>query len=100
MCCTRTSLSGRKLHLGSPQHLVAEVPAELLRRAQVNLAPSEQSREFCLEFREAEEARRPARLELDQQVDVALGTIRSPQHRPEQGQAANAVRPTQPLQSR
>jgi hypothetical protein len=48
------------------------VPAEVARRAQVDLLPAEHGRELDLHRGEPEQARLAAGLELDEQVDVAV----------------------------
>src|SRR6185369_7361476 len=67
----RTRSSSRILRLGGPQYLFAEISAEILRRAQVDLLPSQQAGQLRLHGGQPEQARLTARLELHQEVDVA-----------------------------
>jgi len=75
--------------------LVPEVPAEVLVGSQLNLPAPEEPGELELHGREADESGGATGLELDQEVDVAIGPVLSPACRAEQRQAPNAVFPAE-----
>src|SRR3954453_14104780 len=91
----RTPSSGFILDLRRLHALVAEVAAQVFRRAQVHLPRAQQRRELQLDLGHGEQARLGVRLEPDQQVDVAVRPRAAVQHRAEQGQPADAVAPAE-----
>jgi len=62
------------MFLSFAQHLIAEVPAQFCRCAQVNLLPVHQCRQLDLDFGQVEVRRARIGLELHHQVDVAVRT--------------------------
>jgi len=72
MCCSRTRSSFRILDTCCGQHFVAEIAAKLVRSTQIDLSPTEKFRKFSLHSGQIEEAGRLVRLELNQEVDVAI----------------------------
>jgi len=91
MCLMRMTASGFTLDFRSTLDFLAEIPAEILGSAHVRLAPAEQRRQFELEIGHAQQAGLCLRLELDQQIDVAVGTRQPFQRRAEQREAADAA---------
>src|SRR5215212_5665500 len=72
MCRSRTSSSLRILHRSRIQHLLAEVPAQVLWRAQVYLPPPQHLRKLLLHPSKPEEARCVPFLEFDEHVYVTV----------------------------
>jgi hypothetical protein len=71
MGCSRTRSSFRILDTGGGQYFVAEIPAQLVGSAQIDLSTTEKFRKLPLHSRQTEEAGCLARMELNQQVNVA-----------------------------
>src|SRR6476646_470605 len=94
----RTRSSSRILDLGRPQDSVAEIPAEILRRAQVDLFPAQHRGQLGFHHGQPEEARLTAGLELHQEVDVAFWPSGTPERRTKQGQASDVLPPAEPRQ--
>jgi hypothetical protein len=91
MCRIRTS-SGcviESRRCGS--HLVPEATAEILVRSELDLSASEELGKLELQRGEPDEPWRTARLELDEEVDVAVGTLLPSAHRPEEREAPDAM---------
>ena len=84
-----------RLNLGFPNHLVAEVPTEVLGRPHVHTPAIEESRQFCFDVGYVEQAGRRIRLKLHKHIHVAVRPVRASQHRPEQRKAANLVTPAE-----
>jgi hypothetical protein len=79
-----SSLSGSDILVdGLSKHLVAETPAEFGWRAQIDLAAAQNTRELAFDSGQIEERRRRVEFELGQQVEVAVGSRRALQPRPE-----------------
>lgn len=75
----------RILHVCFLEHCFPEVTAQILRRSQIHVAPSEQLRQLTLHARDSEQARHVFRLELYEHVYIALCVEIRPQHGPELG---------------
>jgi len=60
------------MYLGFFCDLVAEVAAQVLRGAQVNLAAAKQDREFSLHIRQFKETRRFAWRKLHEYINITL----------------------------
>ena len=78
-----------------PDQVVAEVPAEVLLCPEVDAAPAKKLRELPLHAGNRNQARRVTRLELDKEIDVAVGTIGALGHRPEESEPPHVVAPTE-----
>jgi hypothetical protein len=89
----RIRSSGDILRLGRSHHLIAEMTAQVARRAQIHAAPAHQGRQLDLDAHHVEERRGGIGLELHQQIDVAVRTCGAFQARPEQRQLTDAVAP-------
>ena len=88
--------SARKvLDLCVIQHLLPEVPAQVARRAEVNCA-ADKVREVELHLGHREKVGSPTLLELDQDVDVALGLEVLPQDGAEERQPPDPMFLTEP----
>ena len=87
----RTRSSGRILQLRSTQDLVAKVPAQVVRRAQVDLAAAVEARQLRLHRGKPDQAWFHSGREFDQQVDVAVRLRRASQHGAEQRKALDVV---------
>jgi hypothetical protein len=85
------------LHLSHPHHFIAEMTAQVLFRAEVNLLPQHGGK-VLLRHDHLEEADRNARFELYQQVNVACWTRGLLQRRAEQRQAPDVMASTQFVQ--
>lgn len=72
MCCSRTRSSFRILDTGCGEDFVAEIAAKLVRGAQIDLSATEKFRKLSLHSGQVEEAGRLARMELNQEIDVAI----------------------------
>jgi hypothetical protein len=86
--------SGFILHLCRPHDLLAEIPAQVPRCAQVQFSSSQQGRQFHLDLGHREQGWFRVGLELDQKVHVALGPAGALQHRSKHRQAADVVAST------
>src|SRR5208337_3666396 len=87
----RTASSGRILHLGAAHYLVAKIATEVAGRPQIDLPPAEQPGKLAGDARKSYQARRGARLELNQKIDVAVGPRDALEPRAEQGEAPDAM---------
>jgi hypothetical protein len=81
------------LNLGLSQDLAAKIGAQKTRRVQVDLAPKD-LRQLSFQ-REEPEAWYVIRLELDQNINVAIRPKVIAKHRPEQGKPADMVVPAE-----
>src|SRR5215204_1250495 len=91
----RVRSSGCILHLGSAQHLFPKILAQVLRRAQVDLAAPNELGQLELDSCEAEQAGLFARDKLDEQVHVAVRPGGALQDGTEQREPTNVVAPAQ-----
>src|SRR5207248_11569278 len=82
-CRYRTRSKSFILHGGRSKHLIAEVAAEILGCTQVHLS-SQLFGEFQLHPGDAEQTWRFTRLELNQNVNIAVGPESLSEDRPEQ----------------
>lgn len=80
-------------NVGLGEHFVAEILAETLRRVQIH-SPTKNRGEFVLLRKESQTCPR-ARLEFDQNVNVAVWSEVVAKDRTEQGQSADVVPPTE-----
>src|SRR6516164_10111341 len=94
-CCNRIRSRGFILHLGLGKHLVATIAAQILDRAQIHPPSRKQGRQVLLDLCEVQETRLGFGREFDQQVDIAIRLLLSPQSRAEEPQAADLAPPAQ-----
>src|SRR6516162_7793685 len=94
---SRTRSSGGKLDLGHAFDGLTEVRTEFVCRPQIH-RPAEQLRQLAFNLGQSKKARDSIGLELDQEVDIAVGPVGALQHRAKQRETANAVPATQPRQ--
>jgi hypothetical protein len=83
MCSNRARADGGILHLGGSKHIVAEVAAQIFRRAEVH-GSADDRLDLELHARQRKESRRLLGLEFDQDIDIALGPKSVRQHGSEQ----------------
>jgi hypothetical protein len=72
------AIIGDILHLGITQDLVADPARQLGCRSEVDSPAAEQARDLLLHGGEVEQRGFGRRFELDQELDIALGTSRAP----------------------
>src|SRR5688572_22101828 len=72
MCCSLTRSSFRILDTGCGEYFVAEIAAKLVGRAQIDLSTTENSGKLSLHSGQIEEAGCLGRMELNEEVDVAI----------------------------
>src|SRR3972149_10461070 len=77
MCCTRMRSSARMLHGRRSQDVIAEVAGEISRGPQVDDTTTKELGQLGLHLREGDESGCRAGLELDEEVDVAVGARRA-----------------------
>jgi len=81
MCRNRTASSLCILHLRLVQHLLAEIAAQILGRAEVHFSSPEQGRQLTLHARDPEKPRDLPWLKLNEQINIAVGAEIRPQRR-------------------
>jgi hypothetical protein len=81
------------LDLRLPQYILAEISAQILGRAKIDLAAAEQCGQFAFHARDAEQAGNVGGFELYKYIDVAVRTKIGSQHGPEKGHAADMSLP-------
>ena len=94
MCGNRVSPLPYILNFRFFQYRVAEIAAQVLRRAEVDFA-TEHPGQFQLHTGESNKTGDTVRLELDEDVDIAVWSEIGPQGRAEDGQPTNAMRPAE-----
>jgi hypothetical protein len=72
MCCSRIRSAFRILDTGCGEYFVAEIAAKLVGGAQINFPATKKFRKLSLHSSQIEETREIARLELHQEVDIAI----------------------------
>src|SRR3954470_13946862 len=82
------------LHLGAPQHLVANPAVEKLGRDEIDTPAVEKSRKLILEPDEPETRYMPG-LELYEDVDIALRTEVFPQNGAEEREPPDVIAPAE-----
>jgi len=78
------------LHLGQTRYLFSEVPAQVGRGSQIDFPPDHFA-EFAFNRRQSDQAHAAIRLELNQHIDVAVGSKVVPKGGAEKGQSADTM---------
>src|SRR5437868_12429136 len=87
MWARRARSSGSKLNLRHLHHVIAEVAAQVFLCAQVDASALEQGRKLKLDLCHREQTRPCCRLELHQEVDIAVGPRGALERRAEEREA-------------
>jgi hypothetical protein len=90
MCCNRARSDGGILHLSRPQHLLAKEAAQVFRRAEIDRSTNNRF-EVKLHARQPNETRFAARLELNQDIEIAVWPKAFREHRSEQSEPADLI---------
>ena len=98
ICWIRTRSSSGILLLALGKDVLTEVPAEFGRSSQVHLPP-EHFRQLQLQPRHAEESGGLPRLELDEKVDITVGSEVASEDRAKERESANSVPPAEARES-
>src|SRR6266540_7359861 len=91
MCCSRTRSSFRILDTCCGEYFVAEIAAKLVGSAQIDLSTFKKRRKFPLHPSQIKETGGLVRMELNQQVDVAILPQLTLQSRTEEGEFPYAI---------
>src|SRR6266511_2229138 len=91
MCCSRTRSSFRILDTCCGEYFVAEIAAKLVGSAQIDLSTFKKRRKFPLHPSQIKKAGRLVRMELNQEVDVAILPQLAFQSRTEEGEFPYAI---------
>ena len=81
------------MHSGRPQHVAAEVLAQILRGSQIHWTSAKDDGQLCFNASKTKEARLLPGHELHQKIDVAVARRRSLRKRSEERQPANVMAP-------
>ena len=77
MCCKRTRSSLRILNLRFPQHILAEISAQILGGAQIDFSPTKDRRELPFHARDTEKPRHVRGLEIHKHITPVVGCGRA-----------------------
>jgi hypothetical protein len=87
----RMASSRSILDLSAPNHFITEIATQVLWGTEINSPPTNQSRQLGFDLSYGEKTRLMAVFELNQQIYIAIRTIRALQRRAEKGYLPNMV---------
>src|SRR5450759_838641 len=99
MCRTRTRSALLILNQCGGEDFVPKVTAQIARRAQVHFSAQHPAK-LALHLHDAEQTGNMLKLELDQHIDVAVGSKAVREDGPEEREFADVVLPAKPLNPR